>query len=123
LQNLASNINYSVIDLSDSTCSTWSSPLTEKPFRRTHGPAHQASYACAKNDPIKQTAKQQKTNQTVEWLIVELQKCLGYTEFCDSFHQIRHNPAMVRSWMFADDFINEYNKLTLVVSALMNFSH
>jgi hypothetical protein len=68
-----------------------------KSFKRTCGPARQASFAHAKNDPIKKVVKQQKTNQMVEWLIAELHKCPGYDEFCDSFHQVKHNSNAVRS--------------------------
>ena len=94
-----------------------------KPFKRTRGPARQASFARAKNDPIKKAAKQQKINQTVEWLIAELQKRPGYDEFRDSFHQIKHNPDAVRSWTFAVDFTKAFNRLTLIVCAISEVSH
>ena len=111
-------------DLGYATMDSFDAPLSPggKPFRRTRGPARQASFARAKNDPIKKAAKQQKTNQTVEWLITELQKRPGYAEFWDSFHQVKHNPDAVRSWTFAVDFTKAFNRLTLIVSAVSNVS-
>ncbi|KIM86366.1 hypothetical protein PILCRDRAFT_4864 [Piloderma croceum F 1598] len=102
-------------DLSLTTMDSLDLPSSpKKPFKRTHSPARQASFARAKNDPIKKAAKQQKTNQMVEWLVAELQKCPGYDEFCDSFHQVKHNPDAVRSWTFAVDFTKAFNRLTLI---------
>jgi hypothetical protein len=89
-----------------------------KPFRRTRGPARQPSYARAKNDPVKKVLKQQETNQTVEWLMNELESRPGYTDFRNTFHQIKSNPDAIRSWTFAVDFMEAYNKLCLIVSAI-----
>jgi len=94
----------------------WPTAVSEKPFKKTRGPARQASFARAKNDPVKKAAKQQKTNQTVEWLVAELQNRAGYTNFRNTFNQIKHNPDAVRSWTFAIDFMKAYNGLMLVVS-------
>ena len=58
----------------------------------------------------------------VEWLIAELQKHPGYDKFCDSFHQVRHNPDAVRSWTFAVDFTKAFNRLTLIVHAISEVS-
>lgn len=88
----------------------------QKPFKKTRGPARQASFARAKNDPTKKAAKQQETNRTVEWLMAELQKYPGYSAFRDTFHRIKHNSDAVRSWTFAVDFMKAYNRLMLVVS-------
>ena len=83
---------------------------------------HDNHHSHGKNDPIKKAAKQQKTNQTAEWLIAELQKRPGYDEFRDSFHQVRHNPDTVRSWTLAVDFTKAFNRLTLIVRAISEVS-
>jgi hypothetical protein len=99
----------------------WPTAASEKPFKKTRGPAQQASFVRAKNDPVKKAAKQQKTNQTVEWLVAELQKHAGYTDFRNTFNQIKHNPDVVRSWTFAIDFVKAYSGLMLVVSDFIIF--
>ena len=91
-----------------------------KPFRRTRGPARQPSFARAKNDPVRKAKKQQETNQTVEWLVTQLQNRPGYADFHHTFHQIKDNPCAMRSWNFAVDFKESYNKLTLVASVVLN---
>jgi hypothetical protein len=37
--------------------------------RKMRGPAHQASFAQAKNNPDKKAMKQKKTNETMAWLV------------------------------------------------------
>jgi hypothetical protein len=92
-------------------------------YKRTRGPARQPPYARVKNDPIKKTAKQQETNRTVEWLMDELQNCPGYPTFRSMFHQVKNNSDAVRSWTFAVDSLNAFNKLTKVVSDIVNHPH
>src|ERR1700734_1449789 len=67
-----------------------------KPFRRTRGPACQPSFARAKNDPTQKALKQERTNQTVEWLMKELENRPGYTEFCKTLNHVKDNPGAVR---------------------------
>ena len=89
-----------------------------KPFRRTRGPACQPSFARAKNDPTQKALKQERTNQTVEWLMKELENRPGYTEFCKTLNHVKDNPGAVRSWTFAVDFMKTYNKVCLIVSVI-----
>jgi hypothetical protein len=82
---------------------------------KTRGPARQASFARAKNDPAKKAVKQQKMNEIVEWLMAALQNRSGYADFRSTFHQIKSNPDAIKSWTFAVDFMKAYNKTTLIV--------
>jgi hypothetical protein len=94
---------------------TWIGPDAE-PFKKHRGPAKQALFARAKNDPERIRARQQAKNQTVEWLLAELESRPGYQEFRDTFHTTQHNQGAVKSWTFVVEFKEAYNKLRLVVS-------
>ncbi|KAI9445666.1 hypothetical protein BJY52DRAFT_1315735 [Lactarius psammicola] len=74
-----------------------------EPFRSTHAPPH--------HDPAKlATKKAERTKQTVEWLVKELENRPGYAEFRSTLDHVRDNAVAVRSWTFAVDFVKAYNK-------------
>jgi hypothetical protein len=125
LQDHSGDPDYSGVDLFNSAGPTSSGPqsyLTAtggKLFKRTRGPALQPLFAWAKNDPIKKSLKQERTHRIVEWLMTELQNRTGCADFCDTFNQIKHNPGAVRSWTFTVEFMEDYYKICLVVSAIL----
>ncbi|KAF8257787.1 hypothetical protein EI94DRAFT_1816931 [Lactarius quietus] len=91
-------------------CST---DVGAKPSRRTHGSAR---------DPTKRPSKQERSNKTVEWLMKELQSHPGYEEFRLTMNHIKDNPSAVRSWTFAVDFMEDYQKSCLVNGAYQKIS-
>jgi hypothetical protein len=64
------------------------------------------------------TAKEDKKNRIIEWLQSELENRSGYTEFRAGFHHVKHNPDIVKSWKFAVEFLEAYNKQVLIVRLL-----
>lgn len=100
---------------------TWMGVDT-KPYKRHRGPAKQASFARAKNDPERIFARQQAKNQMVEWLLTELERRPGYQDFRDAFHSTQHNQGAVKSWTFVVEFKEAYNRLKLVVSGFVSHS-
>jgi hypothetical protein len=92
--------------------------LGGKSPKRHRGPAKQPSFARAKNNPERQLARQQTKNQTIEWLLAELENRPGYREFREAFNTTQHNSGAVKSWTFAVEFKEAYNKLRLVVSVI-----
>lgn len=100
---------------------TWMGVDT-KPYKRHRGPAKQASFARAKNDPDRIFARQQAKNQMVEWLLTELERRPGYRDFQDAFHSTQHNQGAVKSWTFVVEFKEAYNRLKLVVSGFVSHS-
>jgi hypothetical protein len=104
--------------LFDTGTTMWMDP-NDRPIKRHRGPAKQASFARAKNDPERIFARQQAKNQTIEWLLTELKSRPGYQEFCDAFNSTQHNMGAVKSWTFAVEFRRAYNKVRLVVSEIV----
>ena len=92
--------------------------LGGKSPKRHCGPAKQPSSTQAKNNPEHQLAQQETKNQTIEWLLAELENPLGYREFREAFNTTQHNSGAVKSWTFAVEFKEAYNKLQLVVSVI-----
>jgi hypothetical protein len=92
--------------------------LGGKSPRRHDGPAKQPSFARAKNNPERQLARQETKNRTIEWLLDKLEKRPGYHEFHEAFNTTQHNLGAIKSWTFAVEFKEAYNKLWLVVSAI-----
>jgi hypothetical protein len=54
----------------------------------------------------------------IEWLLAELENRPGYCEFREAFNTTRHNSGAIKSWTFAVEFEEVYNKLRLVVSVI-----
>ncbi len=46
----------------------------------------------------------------------ELENCPGYPEFHSTTNRIKDNQVAVRTWTFAVDFMNTYNKACSIVS-------
>jgi hypothetical protein len=92
-----------------STGQDCSTAVSVKPLRKTHGSA---------NDLIKKPSKQERSNKTVEWLMNELGSCPGYDEFRSSMNHIKDNPSAVRSWTFAVQFMDDYQRTRMVVSII-----
>jgi hypothetical protein len=89
-----------------------------KSSKKHRGPAKQPSYARAKNNPERQLARQEAKNQIIEWLLDELENRPGYCEFREAFNTTQHNSGAIKSWTFAVEFKESYNKLRLVVSVI-----
>jgi len=95
----------------------WMGP-DEKLSKKHRGLAKQPSFARAKNNPERQLAQQEAKNQTIEWLLIELKNRLGYCEFHEAFNTTQHHLEAIKSWTFAVEFKEAYNKLQLVVSVI-----
>jgi len=89
-----------------------------KSSKQHRGLAKQPYFARAKNNPERQLARQEAKNRTIKWLLDELENRPGYSEFHEAFNTTQHNSWAIKSWTFAVEFKEAYNKLRLVVSVI-----